>query len=174
MAGRNAGQVLDRAGQPRRLLLLGGRHPVPGARQRRGRPRASVLPPTSHPRHPNGWKGDFPRRWARSNPRGSRWCPRGPRVPTLCSPRPPAPGPVAFTALRPGAALRPRGGKGSLAAVAATPSFVPQPRRRGGLVRRRHGDEAGQRLLPAVHPLSSGYPRRGCSVHKSRMLGELT
>lgn len=92
LPGRNVGQVLERAGASRHLLLPGGRHPVPGTRQRRGRLRVSVLPPGT----PMAGSGIFGRVGARQSKGLAIVSPRTTRPNSLFGPF--LPRPAAFIA----------------------------------------------------------------------------
>lgn len=123
------------------------------------------------PQVPQCLEVEFSPGWARANPRDSQWCPRGPRVPTLCS-VPSLHRLVAFIAAQTWGRLSPQRRKGLFGRCRCDPLLCATAFREvEGLC--GMGNEAGQRLLPAVHPLSSGYPRRDGSVHKTRIPREL-
>lgn len=160
LAGRNVGQVLVRAGARRHLPLPGGRHPVPVTQRRRGRPPG----PRPAPGRPNGWRWDCPQ-GGRAPIQGTRNGEDHESKPFVRS----TPARHQLPSLRrgPEAALRPRGGRLSLAAAAATLPLCHIIRDVEGLCGIINGVK--ERLLPAAQPLNSGYPGGDCLVHKTQM-----
>lgn len=105
--------------------------------------------------------------WALANPRHPQWCPRTTRPNSLFGPLLPlASCPHCGADLGPPFDPKREKARWPLPLCSLLCAIIfRELEGLGGVV-----DEAGQRLLPAMHPLISGYPRRDCSVRKTRLL----